>query len=391
VNDSLGHASGDDVIRTAARRLDGSMRPGDTVGRWAGDEFVVVCEDIDDETDVLRIAERIVADLGTPASIGGRRLSVSASVGVAFGRPGDDAAEVLRDADTARYQAKLQGGGGIEIFDARLKNKAQQRLDLETALREAIEREEFEVYYQPLVELPSRRPVGFEALVRWRRGDDVVGPAEFIPVAEETGLIVPIGRWVLDQACEQVAHWNDSVEGHPLCLSVNVSARQIVEPGLPETVTRSLSASGLDPGQLALEITESVLLESHGETLATLERLERLGVKLSLDDFGTGYSSLSYLKKFPIQELKIDRAFVTDLTESSEDCELVAAIVAMAQALDFSVLAEGVETEDQLAALLELDVGLAQGYLFAPPVPAAEADALLRKAGVTRARSAAKG
>ncbi len=377
VNDSFGEAVGNEVIRTAARRLDQTVRPGDTVGRFASDEFVVICEDVGDETDVLRVAERLVADLGEPVEAEGRRLSVTASIGVAFGNSGDDPGEVLRDADAARYQAKLHGGGGIELFDARLNAKANQRLALESALRDAIDREEFEVYYQPLVELPSRRAVGFEALIRWHRDGELVGPNDFIPVAEETGLILPIGRWVLAEACEQTARWNAGSDGAPVCVSVNVSARQIVEPGLAEAVSEALASSGLEPELLSLEITESVLLEPDGETLATLERIRRLGVRLSMDDFGTGYSALSYLKRFPIGELKIDRAFVTDLARSAEDCELVAAIVAMAHALGFSVLAEGVETEEQLGALEDLHVKLAQGYLFSPPVPAAEASAML--------------
>jgi diguanylate cyclase (GGDEF)-like protein/PAS domain S-box-containing protein len=383
VNDSFGHVVGDDVIRRAARRLDQTIRPGDTVGRFASDEFVVICEDVGDETDVLRVAERLVAELGEPTRVNGRRLAVTASVGIAFGRSGDDPGDVLREADAARYQAKLHGGGGIELFDARLNAKAHQRLALESALREAIDRDEFEVYYQPLVELPSRRAIGFEALLRWHRDGEIVGPNEFIPIAEETGLILPIGRWVLAEACEQAARWNAETDGRTVGVSVNVSARQIVEPGLAEAVSEALAATGLEPDRLSLEITETVLLEPDGETLATLERIRRLGVRLSMDDFGTGYSALSYLKRFPIEELKIDRAFVTDLARSAEDCELVAAIVAMAHALGFSVLAEGVETEEQLDALEDLHVGLAQGYLFSPPVPASEATALLA-GGVVR-------
>ncbi|MBN1528711.1 MAG: EAL domain-containing protein [Thermoleophilaceae bacterium] len=373
VNDSYGHAAGDEVIRAAARRLDQSLRPGDTVGRFAGDEFVVVCENVDGEADVLRLAERLVADLGEPVSVGGRRLSVTASIGIAFGRSGDDPAAVLRDADAARHQAKLAGGGGVKLFDALLNLAAHERLELEADLREAVARDELELHYQPIVELPSRRTLGFEALLRWRRGDELVRPDAFIPVAEETGQIVPIGRWVLGEACEQAARWNAEHDGGPLCVSVNVSARQITEPGLPEAVSAALAASGLEPERLLLEITESLLVEPGGETLATLERIRRLGVRLSMDDFGTGWSSLSYLKSFPIEELKIDRAFVTDLAGSSEDCELVAAIIAMANALGFGVVAEGVETEEQLQTLVDLGVTQAQGYLFSPPVPASEA------------------
>jgi diguanylate cyclase (GGDEF)-like protein/PAS domain S-box-containing protein len=384
VNDAFGHPVGDEVIRTAARRLDQTVRPGDTVGRFAGDEFVVICEDVGDETDVLRVAERLVTDLGEPAQAGGQRLSVTASIGIAFGNSGDDPGEVLRDADSARHQAKLQGGGGVELFDTRLNIKAHQRLELENALRGAIDRDEFEVYYQPLVELPSRRAIGFEALLRWHRDGALVAPDDFIPAAEETGLILPIGRWVLNEACEQAARWNAESSNGPVSLSVNVSARQIVEPGLPETVAEALAATGLDPECLSLEITESVLLGPGGDTLATLERIQRLGVRLSLDDFGTGYSALSYLKRFPIEELKIDRAFVTDLARSAEDYELVAAIVAMAHALGFSVIAEGVETEEQLEALEDLTVKRAQGYLFSRPVRVAEATAMLADGGMVR-------
>jgi diguanylate cyclase (GGDEF)-like protein/PAS domain S-box-containing protein len=379
VNDSFGAAAGDEVIRTAARRLDQSVRPGDTVGRFAADEFVVICEDVENETDVLRVAERLASDLGEPSFVDGRTVSVTASIGVAFGRSGDDAAEVLRDADAARHQAKLLGGGHVKLYDARLNRRAHERLELESELRSAIARDELELYYQPIVELPSRRTIGFEALLRWHREETIVPPDDFIPLAEETGLIIPIGRWVLGEACEQAARWNAGLDGKPLCISVNVSARQIAAPGLPEAVSAALSASGLDPDCLLLEITESLLLEPGGETLAALERIQRLGVRLSMDDFGTGWSSLSYLKRFPVEELKIDRSFVTDVARSAADCELVAAIVAMAQALGFTVLAEGVETEDQLEALLDLDVGQAQGYLFSPPVPAPEATVFLAR------------
>ena len=388
VNQSFGHAAGDEVIRTAARRLDQSVRPGDTVGRFASDEFVVICEDVEDATDVLRVAERLTSDLGQPTFVDGEPVSVTASIGVAFGRSGDDPSEVLRDADAARHQAKLLGPGSVKLFDSRLNIRAHERLDLESDLENASAREELELYYQPIVELPSRRTIGFEALLRWHRDGAIVRPDDFIPLAEETGLIVPIGRWVLGEACEQAAGWNAGLEGKPLTISVNVSARQIVEPGLPEAVSAALAASGLEPECLLLEITESLLLEPGGETLATLERIRRLGVRLSMDDFGTGWSSLSYLKRFPIEELKIDRSFVTDVARSAEDCELVSAIVAMAQALGFTVLAEGVETEEQLQALLDLEVTQAQGYLFSAPVPAPEAAAFL--AGSRGARPAAR-
>ena len=208
VNESLGRAAGDEIIRMAARRLDETVRPGDTVGRFASDEFVVICEDVSDETDVVRIAERLVGDLGAPTVVDGKPVSVTASIGIAFGGAGDDPGQVLRDADAARNQAKLQGGGGIELFDTRLKTQAQRRAELERALREAIDHEDFEVFYQPLVELPGRRAVGFEALLRWRRNGELVGPNDFIPIAEENGLILPIGRWVLGEACEQAARWN---------------------------------------------------------------------------------------------------------------------------------------------------------------------------------------
>jgi diguanylate cyclase (GGDEF)-like protein/PAS domain S-box-containing protein len=388
VNDSFGQAAGDEVIRTAARRLDQSVRPGDTVGRFASDEFVVICEDVEDETDVLRVAERLTADLGEPTFVNGQRVNVTATIGVAFGRSGDDPSEVLRDADAARHQAKLLGGGAVKLFDVRLNTRAHERLELESDLRSASTRDELELYYQPIVELPSRRTVGFEALLRWHRDGTIVGPDDFIPLAEETGLIIPIGRWVLDEACEQAARWNAGFDGDPLSISVNVSARQIAEPGLPEAVSAALAASGLEPELLLLELTESLLLEPGGDALAALERIQRLGVRLSMDDFGTGWSSLSYLKRFPIEELKIDRAFVTDVARSTEDCELVAAIVAMARALGFTVLAEGVETEEQLGALLELEVTQAQGYLFSPPVPAPEATAFL--AGSREARPVAR-
>jgi len=379
VNDSLGHSCGDEVIKTAARRLDGVLRPEDTVGRFAGDAFVTICESVTDEIDVVAIAERIILELRRPAEIDGRRLSIGASIGIAFAGPGDDAEGVLRDADAAMYHAKASGGAAIELFDSRLKSKAQERLDVESALRDALEREELELHYQPRVSLIDGNVEGFEALVRWRRPDHgLVAPGEFIGVAEETGLIMPIGAWVLEEACRQAAEWNEGLSGgEQLSMSVNVSARQIREPGLPRAVAEAVRLSGVDPACLWLEITETVLLETHGDVLTTLEEIKRLGVRLSLDDFGTGYSSLSYLKGFPIDELKIDRSFVMDLGDGDQDHELVGAIVAMGHALGFPVLAEGVETQMQLEALRGFGVELAQGYLFSRPLPAAEAGALL--------------
>ena len=384
VNDSYGHAVGDEVIRTAARRLDQTVRPGDTLGRFASDEFVVICEDVTEATDVLRVAERLVSELGEPAEAGGERLSVTASIGIAFGRSGDDPGEILRDADSARHLAKLKGGGGIELFDTRLNTQAHQRLELEDALRGAIDREEFEVYYQPLVDLPSRRAAGFEALLRWHRGGELVSPDDFIPVAEETGLILPIGRWVLAEACEQTARWNAESGERSVSVSVNISARQIVEPGLPEAVSDALAASGLEPERLSLEITESVLLEPDGDTLATLERIQRLGVRLSMDDFGTGYSALSYLKRFPIEELKIDRAFVTDL--GSQPRGLGAGGRNRRDGPRARLLRDrgGRGDGGAAGALEDLNVTRAQGYLFSPPVPVAEATAILAEGGVVR-------
>jgi diguanylate cyclase (GGDEF)-like protein/PAS domain S-box-containing protein len=369
VNDSLGHGSGDDLLREAASRIAAAIRSDDTVARFGGDEFVIVCDDIS-AIETEEIAERVLETLSRPCLIGGQEMTVTASLGIALSDDHATPESLLRDSDAAMYRAKERGRGRIELFDEALRNKVELRLATVSGLQRALEREEFVVYYQPVVDLSTGSMVSAEALVRWEHPDrGLVSPDQFIPLAEETGLIVPIGAWVLQQACMQLVEWQRTAPS--MSVAVNLSVRQVLAPDIAGLIDDVLGRTGVRPGDLCLEMTESVLMDDVEYFGRTLSGLKALGVRLSIDDFGTGYSSLSYLKRFPVDAVKVDRAFVDGLGTDPHDTALVAAIVAMAEALDLEVTAEGVETRDQLAILKQLQCRRAQGYFLARPMPAA--------------------
>ncbi|HET7486922.1 MAG TPA: EAL domain-containing protein [Acidimicrobiales bacterium] len=370
VNDTLGHSIGDEVLIRIGERLLAAVRPGDTVGRLAGDEFVVVCEDVED-VHLLSIAERVAATIERPLSLYGRDAVITASIGVAQVSGDVRAEDLLRDADVAMYRAKERGRARIEVFDRTIRARLLERLETEQALRRAIQRDELRLHYQPIVSSADGRLLAVEALVRWEHPErGLVPPAEFIPVAEETGLILPIGRWVLKEACSQLGRWQQ--DDPSLCrlqMGVNLSARQFTDPDIVSDVAAALEHAGIAPGALSLEITESVLMEEAEATAETLRGLKDLGVCLSIDDFGTGYSSLSYLKRFPVDVLKIDRSFVDGLGVDPDDHAIVAAVVGLAHSLGLEVVGEGVETALQLDELRRLGCDAAQGYLIARPQP----------------------
>jgi diguanylate cyclase (GGDEF)-like protein/PAS domain S-box-containing protein len=376
VNDSLGHATGDKLLRAIAERLEQSVRPGDTVARLGGDEFTVLLEDMKTPDDAVDVAQRILHELKRPFQLEGQEVFAGASIGIAPGTPEMEAEDLLRDADTAMYRAKDRGRGTYEVFDSNMHQRAVLRLQLETDLRKAIEREEFQVYYQPIVSLSKGAIVGFEALARWKHPQrGIVSPGEFIPLAEETGLVVPLDLWVLKAACAQTRKWQE--RWPELTINVNLSTRQFGQPGLVDKVASALKEAGYDPARLKLEITESVILEDVPAISAILFQLKAMDIQLYLDDFGTGYSSLGYLHRFPIDSLKIHHSFVGQLGRKGEDAELVRTITTLAGNLKMGVVAEGVETADQLRRLREFQCDRVQGFLFSKPVPAPAAEALL--------------
>jgi diguanylate cyclase (GGDEF)-like protein len=378
VNDSLGHGVGDEVLVEVARRLVAGARVADTVGRLAGDEFVVIAEDIDLE-DALALGDRLAELVAAPMNLYGRETVLTASIGVALADGSASADEVLRDADVAMYRAKERGRARIELFDNAMRQRMLQRIDTEHALRQAIRDGDLRVHYQPVFSQQTGLATGVEALVRWQQADGrLVPPDQFIAVAEEAGLIIPLGAWVLRQACSDVAGWRrDHAALAHLSVAVNLSGRQFADAGLADAIANALSESGLPNDCLTLEITESVVMEEAEATISTLRSLKALGVHLAVDDFGTGYSSLSYLRRFPVDTLKIDRSFVSGLGDSSEDTAIVSAIITLAKALDLTVVAEGVETEAQLRALRQFGCDAAQGYLLGRPQSASDTVAAL--------------
>jgi diguanylate cyclase (GGDEF)-like protein/PAS domain S-box-containing protein len=384
LNDSLGHQAGDQLLRAIGPRLRRELRGTDTVARFGGDEFAVVCSDVTDEHHGAAIAERLVRAFEAPFVVDGEERFGSASVGVVITDPQAprEPEELLSDADAAMYRAKERGRGRAEVFDAGLRARITARLSVERDLRRALDGEgRLWVAYQPYYRLPGRSLAGVEALVRWdhaARGN--LAPAEFIPVAEESGLVVPLGAHVLREACAQVARWRRETPYTDLRLTVNVSARQMASPDFVGTVREVLADTGLEPDSLGLEITEGLLLEETPATALTIELLQTLGVRLLLDDFGTGYSSLRYLQRYALDGLKVDRAFVAGLGEAGDgDGAIVDAIVGMARALGMAVIPEGVETEAQLARLAALGCDHAQGFLLSRPLPADELEALLHR------------
>jgi diguanylate cyclase (GGDEF)-like protein/PAS domain S-box-containing protein len=386
INDSRGHRAGDELLQELATRLADVMRPGDTLARFGGDEFCIVCDDLGDSDDAVRIAQRLLEALTLPFALTTGEHFVSASIGISLADGVARSAEdLIREADAAMYRAKDGGRGRLELFDEAMRANATRRLRLDNDLRAALEedRDELLVHYQPIVALPGGTPVGVEALVRWdhpTRG--LLAPGEFIAVAEDSGAIVALGDRVLRLACEQAAAWVAELGGGEFHVSVNLASRQVAHPGIAERVADILAESGLEPSRLHLEITESALVEESELTVRNLLDLHALGLQLVLDDFGTGYSSLAYLRRFPIDAIKIDRRFIAGLGYDGDDTTIVEAILRMAAGLRIEVVAEGVETEHQAAALVAMGCRMAQGFLWSRPVPARDASGLIGLASV---------
>jgi diguanylate cyclase len=381
INDTLGHATGDLLLQAIARLLKGSLRAIDSIARLGGDEFTIIAEDITDVDQVITIAEKIKAALSDAIVIDGRELFVTASIGISMDTGGLDVDALLQTAGIAMHLAKEEGRNTYEFYSSEMNAGRAGRLDMEILLRRAVARQEFVLHYQPIMAVTGDRVVGVEALIRWNSPElGFVSPARFIPLAEETGLIVPIGEWVLSTACLQAKAWQ--TQGiQPLTMSVNLSPRQFRQKNLVEMIAGVLERTGLHASLLDLEITEGMIMHRADQAVAVLERLHKLGVRLSVDDFGTGYSSLSYLKRFAVQTLKIDRSFVNGLTADGDDGSIVTAIVAMAKSLKLEVIAEGVETPEQLALLVRLHCDKYQGYLFSRPIPPNDCIRLLERAG----------
>jgi diguanylate cyclase (GGDEF)-like protein/PAS domain S-box-containing protein len=378
VNDSLGHAAGDELLIEVARRLESCLRPEDTCARLGGDEFAVMIEGIADPDAAVLVAHRLLAAIGEPSRVLGDDVSVSASVGIAFGTGAQSATEVLRSADLAMYRAKGDGKSRFAVYEPAMHEKVLERLALKADLQRSVVAEEFEIHYQPIVALQAGAIVGLEALVRWRHPErGLVHPDDFVPLAEETGLILPLGRFVLHTACQQVRRWRSLGYGH-LGISVNISARQLASPSLPAEVTAALGEAGLEPSALTVEITESVLLDSEA-VIARLEDLKQLGVQIAIDDFGTGYSSLNYLRRFPVDALKIAKPFVEGVGTSAEQERLASAILRLGATLGLDTVAEGIEDGIQLERLRRLRCRYGQGFHFSPPRPAGEIEEFLAR------------
>jgi diguanylate cyclase (GGDEF)-like protein len=370
INDSLGHPAGDELIAAVSERLKHSLRRDETIARFGGDEFAILCEDLTDEQDAIAVGERLLKSFGLPFQLPHGEAVSAASIGIAMAAtPDQDPEDLIRDADAAMYRAKQAGGGRLMLFDEVTRQRALDRLHTESALRRALEREEFRVFFQPEVSIETGDIVGLEALVRWEHPErGLLAPAEFIALAEETGLIVPIGTWVLRDACRLASRWQmERGTDEPLTVRVNVSARQLADDKLPGIVADVLADTGMDPAHLCLEVTESVLIEDPESSTETLTALKRLGVQIAVDDFGTGYSSLEHLRRFPIDCVKIDRSFVRGLPDSSDDMAIVGAVIELGHALRLSVAAEGVETAEQLGKLQSAGCDTAQGFLFSRP------------------------
>ena len=386
VNDSLGHQIGDKLLIELSRRLNLCVRDGDTVARFGGDEFTILLDEITDVSDATRVAERIQESLKEAFELDEHEVFTSASLGIALSATGYEIpSDVVRDADTAMNRAKALGKARHEMFDRAMHTQSSERLQLETDLRRAVERSEFEVFYQPIVGLADEQIAGFEALVRWQHPErGRVFPDEFVGIAEETGLILPIDRFVLKEACHQTKTWQEDFG--PLSISVNLSAKQFALSDIVFVIDQVLQETGLDPQDLKLEITESALMDNRESAAEIFHEIKKRRVQLGLDDFGTGYSSLSYLHRFPLDTLKIDRSFVSRMTDEIGDHEaIVKTIVSLAQNLKFQTVAEGIETIAQLESLQALDCLYGQGYYFAKPMPAAQAEKLLRENRAARA------
>jgi diguanylate cyclase (GGDEF)-like protein len=373
VNDTFGHPAGDKLLKIVADRLRGLVRETDTIARMGGDEFVVVQAPIADPAESTSLAQRIIALMSEPFDLDGHQAVIGASIGIAVG-PSDGLKpdELLRNADLALYRAKGDGRGTFRFFETAMDLQMQTRRIMERDLRKALSSGQFELYYQPVVNLASGDISGFEALIRWNHPEQgVIPPASFIPLAEETGLIVPVGEWVIRQACATAAQWPGD-----LSIAVNISAAQFRNPGLLQVIVGALATSGLDPTRLEIEITETVLLQNRETTLAVLRQLRELGIRIAMDDFGTGYSSLTYLQCFPFDKIKIDRSFVKDITENTGSLNIVRAVAALAKGMGMTATAEGVETSEQLDRITSEGCTEMQGFLFSRPVPASEIERL---------------
>jgi diguanylate cyclase (GGDEF)-like protein len=380
VNDSLGHEVGDELLRAVGARLKEHLRPGDTAARLGGDEFAILLEDVRGVEDAAWVAQRIIEKLRAPFAVMGHEIFFTTSIGISLSTSEKvRAEEVLRDADLAMYQAKEKGKGGYQVYDSAMYDRVLKRLSLERDLRRAISQDEFVVHYQPKVLLETGRIVGVEALIRWENPEQgLTLPGEFVSMAEELRLIVPVGRGVLEEACRQASEWRERYPEDLLqMVSVNLSASQLQHPDLLREVSEILQRTELDPRSLTLEITESVVMSDAPSNIATLLELRHLGLEMAIDDFGTGYSSLSYLKRFPVSFLKIDRSFVEGLREGSDDAVVVSGIVALAHTLGMRTIAEGVETVEQLRILRQIGCDMAQGHYFSPPLAPDAASELL--------------
>jgi len=378
INDSLGHSTGDQLLKEVAERIGRCVREGDTVARMGGDEFTLLIPQIDSVDDAAKIAQKIIETLKIPFSINDRELFVTTSIGISlFPLDGSDPETLVRNADTAMYRAKDQGRDNYQLYAPAMNARALERLALENMLRKALSQKELVLFYQPLVDVDTRVISGVEALIRWRHPElGLLSPAHFISVAEVSGLIVPIGEWVLLTACKQAKSWHRKIDQR-IKVSVNLSARQFQQPDLVEQVRRAIQESGIEPSCLELEITESNAMQNAENTMFTLRELKTLGVRIAMDDFGTGYSSLNYLKRFPIDTLKLDQMFVRDVVTDATDAAIVSAVISMSHSLKLTVVAEGVETEEQFEFLKKEGCDKIQGFLYSAPVSADELETYL--------------
>ncbi len=377
-NDTLGHEAGDTLLREVTRRISTALRSSDTLGRFGGDEFVLLCEDIEPE-HAVQIAERIVRVMREPFDLDGRQVHATISVGIAISEEhGRNADALIRGSDQAMYEAKRQGGNRVEVYDEELRAYHRRRREIEEALEHAIEQGELALHYQPVVRTDGS-VAGFEALLRWRRPDgSMIPPGEFIPIAEETGLIVPIGDWIIHEACSQLEAWSyDGIDAH--WISINVSALQLRHDNLRHSLENAIARMGADPRRLMIELTESAMVSPGVTNIAQLQQLRDLGVRVAVDDFGTGYSSLAYLRQLPVDVIKIDQTFVAELLEDTAATSVVLAIVQLAHALDLEVIAEGAESGKQVECLTALECDYIQGFFFAAAVPADAATAIIRR------------
>ena len=379
INDSLGHGAGDAVLREVAERLASVVRPEDTVARFGGDEFTILCESVGGVLEAVAIADRLQRPLRNPLSLGGAELRLSASIGVALVEADDngDGQHLIEDADAAMYRAKERGGARTELFDSAMRENAVRAMRIEQELQRALEEGELRLHYQPSVDLATGQVVGAEALVRWehpKRG--LIVPDRFLGVAEETGLIVPLGTWVLGEACRQLAEWQGRPETAHLHLSVNLSARELTHPDAVSTVLSAVRESGIDPRSLTIEVPESTAMADGDTGFRALRDLSSVGIRVAIDDFGTGYSSLEQLRRMPVDIVKVDRSFVSGMAADSTDREIVAAVVGMGRALKLCVVAEGIETPEHAEALRELGCDIGQGFLYAKALPVAELEEL---------------